>query len=161
VVLFWHLLASEQDYAFGRPTLTRKKLRRLELAAGAPRGKGQPGIWAADKALRQAELELALQAETAYRRLVTDWQPRKGAGATPGRASQGRHSGKQRGKASIPDPALARRRPRHWNCCKERPTSPAELDSHPSREAEAPPRECRPGGVATTRLDCVPLHYWN
>jgi len=106
VVLFWHLLTSEQDYAFGRPTLTRKKLRRLELAAGAPRGKGQPGIWAADKALRQAELELALQAETAYRRLVTDWQPRKGAGARPGRASQGRQSGKQRGRASVPDPAL-------------------------------------------------------
>jgi transposase len=106
VVLFWHLLTSGQDYAFGRPTLTRKKLRRLELAAGAPRGKGQPGIWAANKALRQAELEVALQAETAYRRLVTDWQPNKGAGATPGRASQGRQSGKQRGKASVPDPAL-------------------------------------------------------
>jgi hypothetical protein len=106
VVLFWHLLTREQDYAFARPTLTRKKLRRLELAAGAPRGSGQPGIWATDKALRQAELELALQAETAYRRLVTDWQPDKGAGATPGRASQARQSGKQRGKVSVPDPAL-------------------------------------------------------
>jgi transposase len=114
VVLFWHLLTSEQDYAlseqdyaFGRPTLTRKKLRRLELAAGAPRGKGaSPSIWAASKALRQAELEVALQAETAYRRLVSDWQPNNGAGATPGRASQGRQSGKQRGKASVPDPAL-------------------------------------------------------
>jgi hypothetical protein len=80
--------------------------RRLELAAGAPRGKGQPGIWAAGKALRQAELELALQAEIAHRRHVSDWQPHKGAGATPGRASQGRQSGKQRGKASVPDPAL-------------------------------------------------------
>jgi transposase len=106
VVLFWHLLTSEQDYAFGRPTLTRKKLRRLELAAGAPRGKGQPGIWSANKALRQAQLEVARQAETAYRRLVTDWQPNKGAGATPGRASQGRQSGKQRGKATVPNPAF-------------------------------------------------------
>ena len=35
-------LTSEQDYAFGRPTLTRKKLRRLELTAGAPRGRGRP-----------------------------------------------------------------------------------------------------------------------
>jgi transposase len=25
VVLFWHLLTKEQDYAFGRPSLTRKK----------------------------------------------------------------------------------------------------------------------------------------
>jgi hypothetical protein len=53
VVLFWHLLTTEQDYAFGRPTLTRKRLRRLELAAGAPRGKGQPGVWAANKAMRR------------------------------------------------------------------------------------------------------------
>jgi transposase len=106
VVLFWHLLTSEQDYAFGRPTLTRKKLRRLELAAGAPRGTGEPGVWAANKAQRQAELELARQAEIAYRRLVSDWQPKKGADATPGRASQGRQSGKQRGRASVPDPAL-------------------------------------------------------
>ncbi len=106
VVLFWHLLTKTQDYAFGRPTLTRKKLRQLELTASAPRGQGQPGVWAANKALRQTELELARQAETAYRRLVTDWQPKKGAGATPGRASSGRQSGKQRGKAPVPDPAL-------------------------------------------------------
>jgi transposase len=106
VVLFWHLLTKQQDYAFGRPSLTRKKLRQLELAAGAARGKGQPGVWAANKALREAELELARQAETAYRRLVSDWQPNKGAGATPGRASSKPSSGKQRGRASVPDPAL-------------------------------------------------------
>jgi transposase len=106
VVLFWHLLTREQDYAFGQPSLTKKKLRRLELAVGAPRGKGQPGIRAANKAMRQAELELARQAEAAYRRLVADWQPKKGAGATRGRASSRRLSGKQRGRASVPDPAL-------------------------------------------------------
>jgi transposase len=44
VVLFWQLLSKEQDYAFGRPSLTRKKLRQLELAAGAARGKGEPGL---------------------------------------------------------------------------------------------------------------------
>jgi transposase len=65
VVLFWHLLTNEQDYAFGRPTLTRKKLRRLELLAGAPRRQGQPGVWAANKALGGAEQELAQQAEIA------------------------------------------------------------------------------------------------
>jgi transposase len=106
VVLFWHLLTKQQDYAFGRPSLTRKKLRQLELAAGGARGKGQPGVWAANKALREAELELARQAETAYRRLVSDWQPNKGAGATAGRASSKPSSGKQRGRASVPDPAL-------------------------------------------------------
>jgi hypothetical protein len=80
VVLFWHPLTKQQDYPFGRPSLTRKKLRQLELAAGAARGKGEPGVWGANKALREAELELARQAETAYRRLVSDWQP-KGARA--------------------------------------------------------------------------------
>ncbi|MET0510161.1 MAG: transposase [Thermoleophilaceae bacterium] len=35
VVLFWHLLTKEEDYAFGRPTLTQRKPRRLELLAGA------------------------------------------------------------------------------------------------------------------------------
>ena len=29
-VLFWHLLTREEDYAFERPTLTRRKLRGLE-----------------------------------------------------------------------------------------------------------------------------------
>ena len=106
VVLFWHLLTKEQDYAFGRPSLTRKKLRQLELAAGAARGQGEPGVWGANQALREAELELARQAETAYRRLVSDWQPNNGAGATAGRASSKPSSGKQRGRASVPDPAL-------------------------------------------------------
>ena len=106
VVLSWHLLTTGQDHAFGRPSLTKKKLRRLELAAGAPRGKGQPGVWAANKALRQAELEMARQAETAYRRLVADRQPKKGAGATPGRASRGPSSGQAARQASAPGPAL-------------------------------------------------------
>jgi transposase len=30
-VLFWHLLTREEDYALGRPSLTRRKLRALEL----------------------------------------------------------------------------------------------------------------------------------
>jgi transposase len=105
--LFWCLLTRQQDYAYAQPSLTKKKLRRLELTAGAPKGKLTPGVWAANTAMRQAERELAQQAELAYRRTVADWQAHnKGAGATPGRASQGRQSGKQRGKASVPDPAL-------------------------------------------------------
>jgi hypothetical protein len=39
---------------------------------------------------REREREFAEQSEIAYRRLVKDWQPKpkkKGAGATPGRAS--------------------------------------------------------------------------
>jgi transposase len=105
--LFWCMLTRGEDYAFAQPSLTRKKLRRLELQAGAKRGKVKPGLWAANDAMRRAERELARQAELAYRRTVADWQAqRKGAGATPGRASQSRQNGKQRGKASVPNPAL-------------------------------------------------------
>jgi hypothetical protein len=49
------------------------------------------GTWAVNKAMREAERELALQAEVAYKRTVVDWKrtqaKRRGAGATPGRAS--------------------------------------------------------------------------
>ncbi len=90
--LFWCMLTRGQDYAFGQPSLTKKKLRRLELQAGAERGKVRPGIWATNDAMRQAERELAHQAELAYQRTVADWQAAtatKGASATPGRASSG------------------------------------------------------------------------
>ena len=91
--LFWCLLTREEDYAFARPSMTRSKIRQLELAAGAPRRKGVKGI-AGNKspAVREAEREVARQAETAYRRTVADWRAagpvKVGAGATPGRASQ-------------------------------------------------------------------------
>ena len=40
-------------------------------------------------AMRSAERELALQAQRAYERTVADWQQKKCAGATKGRASSG------------------------------------------------------------------------
>ena len=107
--LFWCMLTRGEDYACGQPSLTKKKLRRLELKAGAERGQVEPGIWAANKPMRTAERELAHQAEAAYQRTVADWRAAtsaKGASATPGRASQRPSKGKQRGKASVPDPAL-------------------------------------------------------
>jgi hypothetical protein len=100
------MLTRGQDYAFQQPSLT-KKLRRLELQAGAERGNVKAGIWSTNNAMRRAERELAHQAELAYRRSVADWQAqRQGAGATPRRASQRPSKGKQRGKASVPGPAL-------------------------------------------------------
>jgi transposase len=86
--LFWCLLTREEDYAFAQPSLTKKKLRRLELTAGAERGKVKPGLWAVNKAMGKAERELAEQAEVAYQRLVAEWQSqskRKGAGVPVGR----------------------------------------------------------------------------
>jgi transposase len=99
--LFWHLLTREQDYAFGRPSLTRKKLRAHELRAGAKRHPGRRDLPTkntySQRAHREHERELSEQAEIAYRRLVADWQasgPAKaGAGATPGRASHGPSKG--------------------------------------------------------------------
>jgi hypothetical protein len=91
--LFWCLLTREEDYAYQQPSLTKKKLRRLEIAAGAERYSAKAaGIWSANDAVRQAERELARQAEVAYARSVRDWHGTQavkvGASVTPGRASK-------------------------------------------------------------------------
>ena len=109
--LFWCLLTREEDYAFAQPSLTKKKLRRLELTAGAERGKVKPGIWSTNKALGKAERELARQAEVAYRRLVADWQSqkkRKGAGVPVGRDSSSHLLVEETAarQGSAPEPAL-------------------------------------------------------
>jgi hypothetical protein len=87
--LFWCLLTRGEDYAFAQPSLTKKKMRRLEITAGAPRWQGGRSVWSTNEAMRKAERELALQAQRAYERTVADWQAKKGAGATAGRASSG------------------------------------------------------------------------
>src|SRR4051794_23068234 len=86
-VIAWHMLPRGEDYAFARPSLTREKLRRLELMTGAERHKGKRiGVWVTQEQHR-LDKHLAAQAELAYRRLVPDWQPAvKGAGAAPGGA---------------------------------------------------------------------------
>lgn len=43
-VLFWHLLKRDEDHAFARPSLTRHKLRELELRAGAERHPGRRNL---------------------------------------------------------------------------------------------------------------------
>ena len=84
----WRLLESGEDYAYANPAQVRLKWRRIELAAGEPSQKGRrTGVSLASS----QERELALAAERAYRRLVSDRQSRgsarKGAGAALGRAS--------------------------------------------------------------------------
>jgi transposase len=74
-ILFWCMLCRGEDYAHQQPSLTRKKLRRLELTAGAPKyARSAGGVWSSNVAIRQAERELAAQAEASYKRLVTDRQ---------------------------------------------------------------------------------------
>jgi transposase len=106
--LFWCLLTREQDYAFAQPSLTRRKVRRLELATGAPSRKGQvpAGQGLRNKRICEAERALAAQAEQAYRRTIADWNatgPTKaGASVTPGRASQGPSKGKAARQTTSP-----------------------------------------------------------
>ncbi len=127
--LFWCMLTRGEDYAYARPSMTRHKIRQLELACGAPSRKGQKGV-AGNRsfALREQERQLARQAEDAYRRTVADWQaagPLKvGAGATPGRASQGPSKGQSRAADSVKPQRSALR-----------------FVSHPHPTATIPPQE--------------------
>src|SRR5579859_7302238 len=88
-VLFWCMLTRSEDYAHQQPSLTRKKLRRLEITAGAPKySRRAAGIWSTNDLMRTAELELARQAEVSYKRMVHDQQAgaparKVGASATP------------------------------------------------------------------------------
>lgn len=106
--LFWCLLTREQDYAYAQPSLTRRKIRQLELATGAPSRKGQVRAGHGDRntAIRDSERALALQAENAYRRTIADWKasgPAKtGASVTPGRASQRPSKGKAARQTTSP-----------------------------------------------------------
>jgi transposase len=91
-ILFWYMLTRGEDYAHQQPSLTKKKLRRLEITAGGPKyAKTSRGVWSSNDAIRQAERELAAQAEASYKRLVQDQQAaaparKVGASATPERA---------------------------------------------------------------------------
>ncbi|MCA1677729.1 MAG: hypothetical protein LC790_01960 [Actinobacteria bacterium] len=110
-VLCWQLLTREQDYAYQRPTLVARKLRTLELRAGAPHARTTSTAARASTAKQRAaqERQLAEQAEHAYRRLIADWKatgPNKGAGAAPGRASQGSSSDQAARQAPASEPAL-------------------------------------------------------
>jgi transposase len=94
-VLFWCLLTRGENYAHQQPSMTARKLRRLELKAGAGKYTGaSAGVWSTNQKMREAERELAQQAEASYVRMVRDWQasaPKKqtsevGASVTPERA---------------------------------------------------------------------------
>lgn len=91
-VLAWHLLTKQEDYAWARPALHAKKLRDLELKAGMPARRGRKGPAAAYsiKSARDQERRWVEQAERAYQRFVSGWQPKGPArrtGATTERAS--------------------------------------------------------------------------
>jgi transposase len=73
-VLSWHLLTRGEDYAHHRPTLHRRKLRKLELRAGAASQRGKHNarpIWET-RSQDQRERDIVAQAEASYVRMVAD-----------------------------------------------------------------------------------------
>lgn len=90
-VVVWHLLRKQESYAWARPALHARKLRDLELKAGHARRRGQRGTAHAYNLapVRKEERRWVEQAEKAYERFVTGWQPR-GPKARPGAAKEER-----------------------------------------------------------------------
>jgi transposase len=72
-VLFWHLLTSERDYAYSLPTATAKKLRTIELKAGAQRKNTASRQPLNREQRREHEHTAAEHAQAAYERTVADW----------------------------------------------------------------------------------------
>ncbi len=58
--LFWSVLTRDENYDRAQQSLTAKRLRKLELIVGVERFDGSAtGIWAAHRAVREAENRLA------------------------------------------------------------------------------------------------------
>jgi transposase len=95
LVICWHMIHDQRDYAFSRPSLVAKKTRALELRAGAPAHRGHPAGSAAAynlRTVRDRERALGEQAEAAYNHLTRNWQQTrpddKTQPASPERARQ-------------------------------------------------------------------------
>ena len=70
-ILTWHLLTKQQDYAYQRPQLVARKLRRLELQTGAPPRRGRA---ATRPNTDRQDLQRARLAEARYADLTRNWQ---------------------------------------------------------------------------------------
>jgi hypothetical protein len=79
-VLAWHLLSNDEDYRYGAPTITQRKLRTLQRKAGDT----GPRISLAGESKRKTlERRFLEEAERNYRNYVAT-KARHGAGATSG-----------------------------------------------------------------------------
>ena len=101
-ILFWCMLTRDENYAHQQPSLTKKKLRRLEITAGAPKyAKTSRGIWSSNDAIRQAERELAAQAEASTNDSSKISRPARRRGRWARVRHRSAHEvGPQRGKAA-------------------------------------------------------------
>jgi transposase len=82
-VLSWHLLSRGEDYRYNAPTITQRKLRRLQRQAG---DHGPKISLAGETSRRALERRLLEEAERNYRAHVTE-RARSGAGAATGEAT--------------------------------------------------------------------------
>ena len=91
-MLIWHLLSKGESYVWARPALHARKLRDLELKAGYQAERGQKGAAHAYniKSHRDQERRWVEQAETAYARFVSGWNPRGPKRVRTGAATEGR-----------------------------------------------------------------------
>ena len=110
--LFWCLLTRGEDYAFAQPSLTKKKMRRLELQAGARAGRAAA---ASGRPTRRCDKPNA--SSPSKPNAPTSAQSRTaqqtGASATPGRASQWLlERARRAADPKAPVCALTRRHPR-------------------------------------------------
>lgn len=82
-MLCWHLLTRGEDYRHSAPTVTQRKLRKLQRQADDP----GPRISVAGEATRKLlEQRLLEQAERHYRADIAAYR-RRGAGAASGDAT--------------------------------------------------------------------------
>ena len=89
-VLAWHLLSKDEDYRYGAPTITQRKLRNLQRKADDTGPKISLAGEAKRKVLERRFLE---QAERNNRNYVSS--KARGAGAANGDTTPGRHSGRR------------------------------------------------------------------
>jgi transposase len=82
-VICWHLLANSEDYRHTAPTVTKRKLRKLQRQAGDT---GPKISLAGETSAKVLEKRLLEQAERHYRAEVAE-RRRRGAGATTGEAT--------------------------------------------------------------------------
>ena len=111
-VLAWQLLSTGEDYRYGAPTITQRKLRMLQRQAGDT----GPRISLAGETKRKAlERRLLDEAERNYRHYVAQKARGRGAGATSGNATL----------QAVRAANDARQAPQSPDACSSRSGSPA------------------------------------
>ncbi len=96
-VLIWHLLHKKETYAWARPALQARKIRKLELKAGHQASRGQKGSAYAYniKGHREQERRFVEQAEAAYAHFVAGWTPKGPKLATKPKTEAGTGAAKE------------------------------------------------------------------